>query len=243
MSAEAYELLALAMRYVFAFLMVLIVLRAWRLTAVDSARARKLRRLNPETGIIGEMMVLEGGEKARPGMRYPVTLEGTIGSAPRADIRLRHSSVRRRHAYYMMTDDGLFIRGHAGARIGSQGRWLREVTLEDGDEILFGRVRLLLVLSDGGGTPEEIGRRAARHRTDIAGRIPADSYAGEGSCADEYENDIFSIHEADEAAMDDEADDAMSGNGMDTDDMFFSNPASCLNPDDYDGYDDYDDPY
>ena len=228
MSAEAYEILALAMRYVFAFLMILIVLRAWRLTAVDSARARKLRRLNPETGIIGEMLVLEGGEKARPGMRYPVTLEGTIGSAPRADIRLRHSSVRRRHAYYMMTDDGLFIRGHAGARIGTQGRWLRQVTLEDGDEILFGRVRLLLVLSDGGGTPEEMIRRSARRRE-----------AGHGSSAEpDGDIDIFSAEPVDGG-----------GEQLSTDDMFFTNPASCLNPDDYDdyddydGYDDYDDPY
>ena len=45
MSASAYEILALAMRYVFAALMVLIVLRAWRLPAIDSARAKKLRRL------------------------------------------------------------------------------------------------------------------------------------------------------------------------------------------------------
>ena len=53
MSANAYEILALAMRYVFAGLMALIVLRAWRLTAVDSGRAKKLRRLSPDTGIIG----------------------------------------------------------------------------------------------------------------------------------------------------------------------------------------------
>lgn len=220
MSAEAYEILALAMRYVFAFLMILIVLRAWRLTAVDSARAKRLRRLNPETGIIGELLVLEGSEKARPGMRYPVTLEGTIGSAPRADIRLRHSSVRRRHAYFMMTDEGLFIRGHAGARIGTQGRWLRQITLQDGDEILFGRVRLLLVLSDGGGTPEEMLRRSARRRRG--------SEAGYGSSA-EPEDDIFSTQPEEDG-----------GEQLSADDMFFSNPASCLNPDDYDGYDDYD---
>lgn len=226
MSAEVYEILALAMRYVFAFLMVLIVLRAWRLTAVDSRRAKKLRRLNPETGVIGEMLVLEGSEKARPGMRYPVTLEGTIGCAPRADIRLRHSSVRRRHAYYMMTDGGLFIRGHAGARIGTAGKWLREVTLQDGDELLLGRVRLLLVLSDGGGLPEEINRRAARRRhADAAER----AFTDEGNTDEE---DIFSVCETD-------GENSVAGE-ISTDDMFFSNPANCLNPDEYD---EYDDPY
>ena len=45
MGANAYEILALAMRYVFAGLMLLIVVRAWRITAIDSRRARKLRRL------------------------------------------------------------------------------------------------------------------------------------------------------------------------------------------------------
>ena len=117
MSANAYEILALAMRYVFAGLMLLIVLRAWRITSIDSRRARKLRRLSPQTGIIGEMLVMDGGERAKPGMRYPVTLEGSIGSAKTADVRVRHSSVRRRHAYYLMTEDGLFVRGHASARI------------------------------------------------------------------------------------------------------------------------------
>ena len=117
MSANAYELLALAMRYVFAGLMLLIVLRAWRISAIDSRRAARLRKLSPDTGIIGEMLVVNGSERARPGMHYPVTLEGSIGSGRRSDIRVRHSSVRSRHAIFQMTDNGLFVRGHAQARI------------------------------------------------------------------------------------------------------------------------------
>ena len=64
MSRDAYELLALGARYVFAGLMVLIALRAARLTAVDSRRAAKLRRLSPMTGLSGELVVLEGDGKA-----------------------------------------------------------------------------------------------------------------------------------------------------------------------------------
>ena len=124
-SSNLYELLALAMRYVFAALMVLIVLRAARITAVDSRRARRLRRLSPQTGIVGEMLVMDGGERARPGMRYPVTLEGAIGSSRRADIRLRHSSVRARHAFYQMTDEGLFVRSHAVRQRQTQSGRLR----------------------------------------------------------------------------------------------------------------------
>ena len=48
-----YEILALAARYFFAGLFLLIVLRAWRVTVRDSRRARKLRRLSPQTGLSG----------------------------------------------------------------------------------------------------------------------------------------------------------------------------------------------
>ena len=165
MSANVYEILALAMRYVFAVLMVLIVLRAWRVSIVDSRRATKLRRLSPDTGVIGEMLVTVGGERAKPGMRYPVTLEGTIGSARRADIRVRHFSVRSRHAIYQMTDEGLFVRGHANARIRDRhGRPARELLLQDGDVLRIGQVALMLVLTDGGNEPEEMNRHVRRRR-------------------------------------------------------------------------------
>ena len=165
MSANAYELLSLAMRYVFAALIVLIVLRAWHGASVDSRRATKLRRLSPDTGIIGEMLVTDGGERAMSGMRYPVTLEGTIGSNRRADIRIRHSSVRGRHAIYQMTDEGFFVRGHASLRVGDgTGRFARELLLRDGDRLQVGRVTLMLVLTDGGSPDADPLRRKHRKR-------------------------------------------------------------------------------
>ena len=157
MSAGAYELLALAMRYVFAALMVLIVIRAWRITFIDNRRANKLRRLSPDTGIVGEMLVVNGSERARPGMRYPVTLEGSMGSGRRADIRIRHSTVRSRHAIYQMTEEGLFVRGHAHCRIrDGHGRPARQLVLHDGEILRIGQVALMLVLTDADAAPEEI---------------------------------------------------------------------------------------
>jgi len=164
-NANAYEILSLAMRYVFAALMVLIVLRGWRITIIDSRRATKLRRLSPETGIIGQMLVVDGSERAKTGMKYSLTLEGTIGSSRGADIRVRHSSVKGRHAYYQMTDEGLFVRGHARSRVALDGqRPTSELMLCDGDVIRVGRVKLMLVLMGGGSTPEEISRAARRRR-------------------------------------------------------------------------------
>lgn len=217
MNANAYEILALAMRYVFAGLMVLIVLRAWRISMVDSRRATKLRRLSPDTGIIGEMLVVNGSERARPGMHYPVTLEGTIGSTRRADIRVRHSTVRGRHAIYQMTDEGLFVRGHANARIRDKfGRPVREIMLQDGDILRVGDVALMLVLTDGGSEPEEMNRRVLRRRMRSRQEV-----SDEGG----FDDGIFETFEPEPEA----------------DDLFMSNPASAFDRrgDEYDSIDDF----
>ena len=167
MSQNVYEILALGARYVFAALMVLIVARAWRITIIDSRRAKTLRRISPETGLSGELIVMAGDEKARRGMRYPVIREGMIGSSRRADIRIRHSSVRRRHAWFQLTPEGLSLRAHAGAPLrDGRGRQARELTLKDGDRVGIGRVQLLLVLTDAPGEIEEARppRRPVRRR-------------------------------------------------------------------------------
>lgn len=155
MKQELYELIALFMRHVFWIMMLLIVVRAIRITMIDAQRAAKLRRLSPMTGICGELLVLEGDERARKGMRYPVIREGMIGTSRNADIRIRHSSLRRRHAYFQLTEDGLHLRGHAGAKLrNSQGKLVRELTLADGDDIGIGKVHLLLILTEATGAAE-----------------------------------------------------------------------------------------
>ena len=152
MPQGAYELVALAMRYVFAALMVLIVLRAWRITLIDSRRAAALRRLSPQTGLSGELMVLEGDGLARRGMRYPVIREGMIGSSRRTDIRVRHASVRGKHAWFQLSEDGLTIRARGDAPLyDGDGEPTQALTLSDGDVFRLGDVLMLLVLSQAGG--------------------------------------------------------------------------------------------
>lgn len=194
MSKGLYELLALFARYVFAGLMVLIVARAWRITIVDSRRAKTLRRISPETGIIGELMVLEGNEKARRGMKYKVTREGQIGSARRADIRIRHSSVRRRHAYFLLTEGGLKIRSHAGAPIRNEhGNPVKEIVLRDGDSIDIGRVQLMLILSQ---APESEITPAFRKKIRHDDHLYDDPDANASDDLFEPEDDIFETHSA-----------------------------------------------
>lgn len=166
MTGDAYELAALTLRYVFAGLMVLIALRAGRGVLTDSRRAAKLRRLSPMTGLSGELVVLEGDQRARRGMRYPVIREGMIGSSRYADIRVRHSTVHRRHAYFQLMEDGLHVRVHAGARLrNGAGRMARELVLEDGDCLYVGSVKMLLVLS----VPEVPRRRGYVEREEEEG--------------------------------------------------------------------------
>ena len=150
MSTGLYELVALGARYVFAALMVLIVLRAWRITLIDARRAGALRRMSPQTGLSGELLVLDGDGKARRGMRYPVIREGMIGASRRSDIRIRHASIRRKHAYFQLTGRGLTVQARPGAPMrDADGRRAETLLLGDGSEFTLGRVRLLLVLSDG----------------------------------------------------------------------------------------------
>ena len=150
MSEGLYELVALGARYVFAALMVLIVLRAWRITLIDARRANTLRRMSPQTGLSGELLVLDGDGKARRGMRYPVIREGMIGASRRSDIRIRHASIRRKHAYFQLTDRGLSIQARPDApMLDADGRRAGTLLLGDGSEFALGKVRLLLVLSDG----------------------------------------------------------------------------------------------
>jgi len=228
MSANAYELLALAMRYVFAGLMLLIVLRAWRISAIDSRRAARLRKLSPDTGIIGEMLVVNGGERAKPGMHYPVTLEGTIGAGRRSDIRIRHSSVRSRHAIFQMTDEGLFVRGHASARIrDGHGRTARQLVLKDGDILRIGDVALMLVLTEADSAPEEINRRVLRakmhrRRTDPDIQYPDDDFSE--IPGGDFDDGIFETEPEAE---------------MSADDLFMTNPAGSFAADDYDDFDDF----
>ena len=147
-----YEIFALAARYFFAGLFLLIVLRAWRVTVRDARRARKLRRLSPQTGLSGELVVLEGEGRARRGMRYPVIREGTLGSARSADVRVRHPSVRPRHARFELTEEGLSLTAVSGAKLlDGEGERARKLLLRDGDCFTAGSVTLTLVLIDAAG--------------------------------------------------------------------------------------------
>ncbi len=97
MSAEVYEVLALALRYWFAVLGVLIVWRSFAWLRRDrAARHRMLRRL-PDAGMIGELVVEAGSRELEEGMVLAVPWEGVLGSVRTCDLCVPVGGVAREH--------------------------------------------------------------------------------------------------------------------------------------------------
>lgn len=83
---EIYEVIALAMRYWFVFLGVLIVWRSFSWLRKDRrARHKKLKKL-PDAGMIGELAVLHGSDELPEGTIIPMPYEGTLGFVRSCDI-------------------------------------------------------------------------------------------------------------------------------------------------------------
>ena len=119
MSRGLYELVALGARYAFAALMVLIVLRAWRLTLIDSRRAAALRRLSPQTGLSGELLVLEGEGKARKGQGGSLSLRPRRKTSLRSNITFSVGAIQESPAHGSRTSGRIVIRPYrASAKVG-----------------------------------------------------------------------------------------------------------------------------
>ena len=146
-SGEAYELLAMLMRYVFVLLGLLILWRALRWLRRDAKAYRREMRTLPDAGLVGEMVNLKTGESC------PLPREGTIGSARACDIRVKGYGVLRNHARFAFEEGkGLRVtpsrRGKtlmAGVELKGPAHALHGTQLQVGDALL--RVRLFAGLN------------------------------------------------------------------------------------------------
>ena len=153
MTSDLYALIALAARYWFAGLIVVLLFRGWRMTVADNRRARLLREWMGQTGCVGEL-ILNPGSKRR--VSYPIPREGVLGSAVSADVRIRHRDIERAHAHFELREGGLLMRpmGRAELKVGG-GFTGESVFLEDGDVLTIGKLQLMLVLFDAPQEEEE----------------------------------------------------------------------------------------
>ena len=110
MPDEIYELIAQGARYWFLFLMALIVWRSWRWYRKDKKQAKKRRKLLPDAGYVGEMVVVQEAGPLENGTALPVPREGTLGSTRTNDLCVPVPGVARRHLWFRFDDKrGLMV--------------------------------------------------------------------------------------------------------------------------------------
>lgn len=111
MSPEVYEVLALALRYWFAALGVLIVWRAFAWLRRDRAAKHRMLRTLPDAGMIGEMVVEAGSRELVEGMVLAVPWEGVLGAVRTCDVCVPVGGVAREHLRFSFDErTGLSIR-------------------------------------------------------------------------------------------------------------------------------------
>lgn len=89
MTADAYRLLAMFVRYWFVFLMCMITFRAFRWLYKERKAYQKTLKVLPDAGLIGELVDLKTGET------YPLPREGCISGRRLADVSLRGYKYQR----------------------------------------------------------------------------------------------------------------------------------------------------
>lgn len=116
MSGEAYELMAMLMRYIFVVLGAVILFRAFRQMRKDARAHRKEMKRLPDAGLIGEVVDLETGKS------QPLPREGLMGSSSVCDIRLKRRGVARRHVLFAFVEGkGLQVKPHRGHKVAMEG--------------------------------------------------------------------------------------------------------------------------
>lgn len=109
MTQDAYQLLAMFMRYWFVFLMGMITFRALRWLHKEQREYRKKLKVLPDAGLIGELVDVKTGET------YPLPREGYISGRRLADVSLK--GYRHQHiAFELEKGKGVAVtalrRGH-----------------------------------------------------------------------------------------------------------------------------------
>lgn len=100
MPAEIYEIAALAARFWFLFLMVMIVMHSYRWYARDRRLRKKRLKDLPDAGYIGEFVVMESTGDLKQGDVLAVPFEGTLGMLLNNDVCVGAEGVAPRHLWF-----------------------------------------------------------------------------------------------------------------------------------------------
>ena len=151
MPEETFETLSLLARYWFTLLGVMIVLRTFRwLLKEHREKQRRLRSL-PDAGMVGEFLVLQGGEHLEVNSVLPVSWEGTLGSIRSNDIPVPVPGVRRHHLdFHFEEGQGLIAEPRWRRVFGVDGREVstpaqgRSLPMKNGSLLQVGEATLQL---------------------------------------------------------------------------------------------------
>lgn len=126
MSAEVYEVLSLAMRYVFTFLGVMIVWRSFSWLRKDRRLKHKRLRQLPDAGTIGVLVAVFDAPDLKEGTLLPVPHEGVLGSLRGCDVVVPVAGVAGKHLDFTFVDgEGLYIHPYRGCPCTVDGVELR----------------------------------------------------------------------------------------------------------------------
>ena len=149
MSTETYEILALAARYWFLLLVVLLVIKGLMNSRRINREERDLRDQFSSAGCVGELVVLADGvknqKKSIRGARFPVPKEGVIGSGRIADIRIRHADVKGKHVRFYYLPGELRLKPVGKAELSCSRRLDGSMLLQDGHRLRIGAVEMMMV--------------------------------------------------------------------------------------------------
>ena len=110
MGADVYRVLSTGLRYWFAVLGLLIVLRSFLWLWKDHLEKHRRLRSLPDAGMIGELVVLSEGGELAPGTTLPVPREGTMGDVRGCDIPVPGAGLQRLHLDFRWVEGkGLLI--------------------------------------------------------------------------------------------------------------------------------------
>ena len=104
MPQDLYSIAALACRYWFAFLGVLIVWRSFSWLYKDRRLKHKRLRTLPDAGMIGELVVLQGSDALPEDSYLPVPREGVLGFVRTCDLVVPVGGVARQHLDFVFVE-------------------------------------------------------------------------------------------------------------------------------------------
>ena len=179
MPDDVYEIIALAARYWFLLLMVLIAWRSYRWLARDRKTYKKRLRLLPDAGYVGELVVMQGDDTVKKGTCLPVGREGVLGYLRSNDVCLPMNGVANRHLWFSFDDtDGLRVEPLRGRMIIADGEELigrrMHAWLAHGSQLQVGEAKLRLRMFSGFEYAGEISADLRQLEEDGAPELPAE---------------------------------------------------------------------